>query len=94
MGADKLKIHVTDEDANYLRFEFSSNGKTIEKKQFPHFFEPFFIFDKEHKKNTNLDLALVNEIVNIHHGRVWVDYSQEDSNGLTIVTLLPKRRTI
>ncbi|MHA1983278.1 MAG: response regulator [Candidatus Hodarchaeales archaeon] len=94
MNSTKLDIEMILEDENYLRLEFIANGLNIDKTQFPHFFEPFFIISDQLKVSNNLGLALVYEIVKTFHGRIWVEYSKLEKNGLTIITLLPIRKTV
>ncbi|OLS20921.1 MAG: Response regulator ArlR [Candidatus Heimdallarchaeota archaeon LC_3] len=94
MDGKSLDIVVKSEDFNYTRFEFISNGLSINKNQFPHFFDPFFLVNEKLGLSSNLGLVLVNEIIKAHHGRIWIEYSKDLTAGLTIIALFPKRKTI
>ncbi len=78
MDGKSLDIAVKSEDLNYTRFEFISNGLSINKNQFPHFFDPFFLVNEKLGLSSNLGLVLVNEIIKAHHGRIWIEYSNEE----------------
>jgi signal transduction histidine kinase len=77
-------------EGDHVRLWVADRGVGIPAEAIPHLFSKFFRVDHQETRSvggTGLGLALVKEIVEAHHGRVWVEsvYGQ----GSTFVFTLP-----
>lgn len=75
---DNVIISITDK------------GLGIPKKDLPHIFNRFYRVDKARARSmggTGLGLAISKEVVERHHGKIWVD--SIDGEGTTFYILLP-----
>ncbi len=78
-----------------VEFCIQDNGPGIPEDDLPHLFERFYRVDKgrsRDKGGTGLGLSIVKHIVQLHHGRVWVESAL--GQGTTFYFTLPFRSNI
>jgi light-regulated signal transduction histidine kinase (bacteriophytochrome) len=67
----KIEIGFLDED-NFWKFYIKDNGKGIEEKYFNKIFVPFSKLEDDYK-SAGIGLSIVEKIVNVYKGEVWVE---------------------
>ncbi|WP_081895099.1 sensor histidine kinase [Mesoaciditoga lauensis] len=84
----EVKIILYDEKDNYV-VEVYDNGSPIPDEEKNHIFQKFYRIEtmKANASGTGLGLALVKEIVEKHHAKIWV----EDNNGCSFKISFPKK---
>ncbi|MDD5595499.1 MAG: HAMP domain-containing sensor histidine kinase [Candidatus Omnitrophica bacterium] len=86
------KINIVAEDkGNRILIEISDNGIGIPKAELPRIFEEFYRASnaKEVERDgTGLGLSIAKQIVEIHHGKIWVE--SEEGKGSIFHIELPK----
>ena len=86
----KVEITIEDKDGSVL-IRISDNGIGIPKKELPDIFNEFYRASnaKELERDgTGLGLSMAKQVVERHHGRIWVD--SEEGKGSTFSIILPK----
>ena len=75
----------TDQD-NIIRIRVNSDGKLIPKRIGERIFEPFYQidFDKPGEKGTGLGLSLARSLADLHHGRLFLDTTEEKYNSFVL----------
>jgi len=69
----QIRIGCVD-DGDFYRFSISDNGPGIEAKHFDRIFQMFqTLAARDQLESTGVGLALVNKIVELYGGRVWVE---------------------
>lgn len=90
--ADKTQIDITlKESEDKLQLSIKDQGKGIPQKDCEKIFERFYrIEDGKSKKmiGTGLGLSIVKQIVELHHGRTWVESLW--GHGATFFVEIPK----
>jgi two-component system, OmpR family, phosphate regulon sensor histidine kinase PhoR len=77
---------------NEVEVSVRDDGPGIPAADLPHIFERFYRVDKgrsREKGGTGLGLSIVKHIVQLHHGRVWVE--SQPGQGTTFYLSLPFR---
>jgi len=86
------RIHITTVvGAERVAITISDNGLGIPEEDIPHLFERFYRVDKSRQRGaggTGLGLALVKELVESHHGTVYV--KSQLGQGTRVVVEIPK----
>jgi signal transduction histidine kinase len=80
----RLRVEVGTVDSGWVRLAVGDSGPGISPENLSKIFDPFF---STKEKGTGLGLALVQQIVSDHGGRIEVDLPP--SGGTTFVILLP-----
>ena len=78
------------ETHNNVILSISDQGLGIPKKDLEHVFDRFFRVDKARSRaqgGTGLGLAISKEVIELHHGRIWVD--SVEGKGSTFYISLP-----
>ena len=78
------------ETHNNVILSISDQGLGIPKKDLDHVFDRFFRVDKARSRaqgGTGLGLAISKEVIELHHGRIWVD--SVEGKGSTFYISLP-----
>lgn len=78
------------ETHNNVILSISDQGLGIPKKDLGHVFDRFFRVDKARSRaqgGTGLGLAISKEVIELHHGRIWVD--SVEGKGSTFYISLP-----
>ena len=86
-GKIDLRVEQINDD---IQFSISDNGKGIPEKKIPFIFDKFVQaneFQKNESGSIGLGLAIAKEIVNAHHGKIWV--SSKLGKGSTFYIKLP-----
>jgi len=80
-----IDIGYRIEDGETVLF-VQDNGIGIEPSQHEKAFELFYQL-KKNDKGTGVGLAIVKRIIDVHHGRVWIE--SEKGEGCTVCFTLP-----
>ena len=86
-GRVAFRVHATDQS---LEISVEDSGVGISEQELPHVFDKFFRSSDprvQEQKGTGLGLALVQEVVRLHGGRVTVE--SEIDKGSTFQIVLP-----
>jgi signal transduction histidine kinase len=75
-----LNVKISPEDG-VVRFDISDTGSGISAENIPKIFEPYF---STKETGTGLGLAIVNKIVDVHHGSIEVISSEGRGTSFTI----------
>lgn len=78
------------ETHNHVIMSISDQGLGMPKKELSHIFERFYRVDKARSRaqgGTGLGLAISKEVIELHHGRIWVDSTE--GKGSTFYISLP-----
>lgn len=78
------------ETHNHVIMSISDQGLGMPKKELAHIFERFYRVDKARSRaqgGTGLGLAISKEVIELHHGRIWVDSTE--GKGSTFYISLP-----
>lgn len=78
------------ETQNHVILSISDQGLGIPKKDLNHVFDRFFRVDKARSRaqgGTGLGLAISKEVIEMHHGKIWVD--SVEGQGTTFYISLP-----
>ncbi|WP_020567862.1 ATP-binding protein [Neolewinella persica] len=80
-----IKVAMT-QDAKEVEIAISDTGRGITPELLPHIFDRFFLAgnSKTDTKGTGIGLALVREMVLLHHGRVRVESQVGEGSTITI----------
>jgi signal transduction histidine kinase len=82
------KISITDgEEEDYLWVKFSDTGKGIKPEDLEKIFVPFYTTKKE---GSGLGLGIVERIVDLHKGKIFVE--SRENKGTTFTLKFPKER--
>ena len=87
-GSD-IQLTVTPEKENF-KIVIADKGEGIPRKNLPHIFERFYRVDKSRTRKTGgvgLGLAIVQDIVKKHNGKIVVESIQ--NQGTTFIIELP-----
>ncbi|MCA9735282.1 MAG: HAMP domain-containing protein [Deferribacteres bacterium] len=85
-GTLAINVHNIEEN-NFILLQISDTGCGISKDNLDKLFQPFF---STRNRGTGLGLAIVKNIVEAHHGIVFVD--SEEKKGTTISLKLPMEK--
>jgi signal transduction histidine kinase len=90
-----VDMSVDSDQAGHIVLTIADTGIGIAQKDLYHIFEPFYRADSSRARNTGtgssgLGLAIVNEIVRIHHGTISIRSALEQ--GTTIKVILPRAK--
>ncbi|MBP1675122.1 MAG: hypothetical protein H6Q24_1260, partial [Bacteroidetes bacterium] len=85
----------TDQE-NIIRIRVNSDGKLIPKELAEKIFEPFYQidFDKPGEKGTGLGLSLARSLAELHHGRLFLDTTEEKYNSFVLELTKHQEETI
>ncbi len=85
----------TDQE-NIIRIRVNSDGKLIPKELVEKIFEPFYQidFDKPGEKGTGLGLSLARSMAELHHGRLFLDTTEEKYNSFVLELTKHQEETI
>ncbi len=87
---DDVRLTCVEEpDGEHFRIEVSDNGVGISESDQQRIFEPFFQA-MDNKPGTGIGLNIVKNIVDLHHGEIFVE--SEVGKGTTFTVLLPIRQ--
>ena len=78
------------ETHNHVIMSISDQGLGMPKKELAHIFERFYRVDKARSRaqgGTGLGLAISKDVIEMHHGRIWVDSTE--GKGSTFYISLP-----
>ena len=73
-AGETIHIHCLVKDGDVL-VQVKNPGATIREKEVPFVFDAFYRRGKE-KESTGLGLAISKKIIDMHHGKIWVDVTQ------------------
>jgi len=93
-------IHAADNDTprqpggteGYARVSVKDTGIGIPSHQLPHIFERFYQADttvEHHYQGSGIGLALVKELVELHHGTISATSQEGENSGTEFILLLP-----
>ena len=89
-NAGTLSVSVSQENDDY-HITIKDNGSGIRKKDLKKIFDPFF---STKDKGSGLGLSIVRNIIEGHHGRIWIESRHEESGaektGTKVIIQLPK----
>jgi signal transduction histidine kinase len=84
----KIEISCTDENS-FWEFSIADNGVGIEEKHFKKIFKIFqTLAPRDQIESTGIGLSLVKKIVELHHGRIWLQ--SKPGHGTRFFFTLPK----
>ena len=84
---DEVKLNcIVEPDSEHFRIEVSDNGIGIKEEDRRRIFEPFFQAEGN-KPGTGIGLNIVKNIVDQHHGQIYVE--SEVGKGSTFTVVLP-----
>lgn len=86
----KIDLQVLDQDET-IRIEIKDTGIGIPSKELSKIFEEFFRASNARKierDGTGMGLSIAKQVVEKHHGKIWVN--SEENKGTSITILLPK----
>ncbi|UCH95426.1 MAG: response regulator [Candidatus Aminicenantes bacterium] len=93
----KITVSVTlapgSVNENYVCISVKDNGVGISENQLPHIFERFYQAETtvEHRrKGSGIGLALVKELVELHHGQVNINSRKGENSGTEFILQLPR----
>lgn len=85
-------IEITMEDAGKdIKVKVIDQGMGIKEEQLPKVFLEYYRTEeavKMNKNSTGLGLATAKEIMDLHHGKIWID--SKEGKGTTVNLLFPK----
>jgi len=84
---------VSPGPGDYVRISVKDTGIGISGNQLPHIFERFYQAETtvEHRrKGSGIGLALVKELVELHHGQININSSKGENSGTEFTILLPR----
>ncbi|MBF0489854.1 MAG: PAS domain S-box protein [Candidatus Omnitrophica bacterium] len=84
----KIRVSVKEE-GEYLQIKIKDNGEGIDPQYLDKIFQPFFTTKA---KGTGLGLALCNEVINLHRGRLEIQSVK--GQGADVLILVPVRQNI
>ncbi|OGP17571.1 MAG: hypothetical protein A2053_00430 [Deltaproteobacteria bacterium GWA2_50_8] len=76
------------ETPSEIRFEISNSGTEIDEKDFGKIFDKFERITSEREEGTGLGLSIAKDIVELHHGSIWIE--NERGKGNRFIFVLPK----
>ena len=90
-GTVDVDVKIIDKD-NVLQIEVTDNGSGISKDQLPHVFDRFYQGESARtgEPGSGIGLALVKELVELHHGQIRV--KSLENKGTTFTILLPFKK--
>ena len=84
-----ISLHIAGEDSNFYTFEFTDDGKGVDKKHLPHLFERFYRIDKnKDTEGSGLGLPIVQSAITAHNGTITAHSAE--GKGLCFIFTLPK----
>lgn len=94
-GNGRVTVEIGRTDQGSIALTVSDTGIGINEKDLYHVFEPFYRADKSRTRGVNtgtsgLGLAIVNEIVRLHHGAIMLRSAPK--HGTTIRIVFPKAK--
>lgn len=92
-GGNVTLSMCTSEDASELHITLADTGIGISQEDLPHVFSPFYQARRtmdDGQPGTGLGLAMVNELVKLHRGKL--DFTSQPAAGTTIEITLPITR--
>lgn len=88
-GASHGDIQVTvDAGAGVVLLGVANEGLPIPESQLPHLFTPYYRMDGAQSSGHGLGLAIVHEIVELHHGKIAIQ-TRADGGGTIVLVTLP-----
>ncbi|MDP1690315.1 MAG: HAMP domain-containing sensor histidine kinase, partial [bacterium] len=87
----RIDIHIENRDNGYI-VTIIDHGLGIEKEELPHIFQKFYrahSTERYNKESVGLGLYLAKLIVDVHHGKIWVE-SEAGKGSKFFVFLLEK----
>jgi len=86
----KATVLIEPDYQGHILFVVQDTGMGIERKDLPHIFEPFFRAERSRNRqhgSSGLGLAIVSELVKIHHGKIAV--KSAPNHGTTVTVSFP-----
>ena len=85
---EKVMIKVKRDEPDTLLIEFADHGEGIAEEYLPYIFQRFYRVPGKHMSTgSGLGLYICNQIINGHHGKIWVE--SEVNKGTTFFIRLP-----
>jgi signal transduction histidine kinase/DNA-binding response OmpR family regulator/ligand-binding sensor domain-containing protein len=85
------KKGLEERSAEDIQISISDTGTGISKEHLPHIFDRFYRIDETHTtEGTGIGLALTNELVQLHHGKITVDSNPGQGSVFTVVLPIGK----
>jgi len=70
----EVRVGCVDEDKEFYKFSIADNGQGMEEKYFEKIFNLFqTLQSRDDSDSTGIGLSLVNRIIGLHGGKVWVE---------------------
>ncbi|MFC1570518.1 ATP-binding protein [Candidatus Omnitrophota bacterium] len=91
-GKENPHIEVgCKEDGDFYEFYVKDNGCGMDKKDFDRIFEIFIrLGTKEDSRGTGIGLTIVKKIIEMHHGKVWLESAP--GKGTTFYFTIPMKK--
>jgi signal transduction histidine kinase len=84
-GTITVKLSGTDDE---IRFEVRDTGSGIPKEYMDKIFDKFERIASERQEGTGLGLPIAKGIVDLHHGKIWVE--SQPGQGSSFIVVLPR----
>lgn len=83
-GGSVRVIVVDSEDIGYVNLVVEDTGVGIPREELSQIFQPFYRTRQNKARGTGLGLTIVSEIVQIHHGKIYVQSIEGEGTTMTI----------